>query len=327
MRKRFNFDSDVLNSVAGGRSAIDMPKLNIQSEASAQAFIGAYGYDLNNENDANHLWYFHRRALVLLTEKLGFQESEIPETLRDRKLLGDISRLLRLASSAKAEDKELQRWACAILRCMHVYIHSESDLFASFTQEIQQQILTPFQQSIFHDGNTHWLKPKKPDRESIELAGFEVKPFKASTSTVIKLLAKPDALAMKVFDKLGVRFITQSLFDSFQVIRFLVEENIISYPHIMPDQSSNNLFPVDLFIEVCEWIARHHPNAQGEALSQVFDQALVAMGDNAKMLRKLNEQSGQDFRFIKFITRKLIQVQNPGRENFSFFYPFEVQIG
>ncbi len=326
MQNRFNFDSDVLHSVAGGRSAIDLPRLNIATLESAQAFISNYGYDPSREGDIAKLWYFHRRALVLLTEKLGYLESEIPEVLLDRKRMGDISYLLIYASSLRPEDKDLQRWSCAILRCMHVYIHSESDLFASFTQEIQQQILTPFQQAIVHDGSIHKLKPHKSNRAAVELAGFEVKPFKASNSTVIKLLAKPDALAMKVFDKLGVRFITNSLFDSFQVIRFLVEENIISYPHIMPDQSSNNLFPVDLFIDICQMAESKNSEASNDEMSKIFDLALEKSGDDAKMIRKINEQSGQDFKFIKFITRKLIQIQNPGRENFSFFYPFEVQI-
>ena len=325
MQNRFDFDSNVLHSVAGGRSAIDLPRLNITTLESAKAFIQNYGYDPTHEDDISKLWYFHRRALVLLTEKLGYSETDIPEVLKDRHRMGDISQLLIYASSQRPEDKDLQRWSCAILRSMHVYIHSESDLFASFTQEIQQQILTPFQQAIYHDGNIHRLKPKHTTRSPIDLAGFEVKPFKASTSTVIKLLAKPDALAMKVFDKLGVRFITNSLFDSFQVIRFLVEENVISYPHIMPDQSSNNLIPVDLFIDVCQTAESKNPHVNNEEMSKIFELALKNSGDD-KMIRKINEQSGVDFKFIKFITRKLIQIQNPGRENFAFFYPFEVQI-
>ncbi len=328
MGNRFQFDPDVLQSLAGGLSAIDNPRLNLSTVESARAFIKSYGYDLNHEKDLNRIWYFHRRALVLLTEKLGFSENEIPEVLRDRKQLGDISQLLLFASSRRPQDKQLQRWSCAILRCMHVYIHSESDLFTSFTEEIQSQILSPFQKAIFHDGSSHrtFLKSSGGERSPIELVGFEVKPFKASTSTVIKLLAKPDALAMKVFDKLGVRFITQSLFDSFQVIRFMVEENLINFAHIIPDQSSNNLYPVDVFLEVCDWISRHSPDAKGEELSGIFEKALAQAGDKAKLFRKINEQSAENFRFIKFITRKLIHINLPGRENFNFFYPFEIQI-
>jgi uncharacterized protein (TIGR04552 family) len=328
MGSRFHFDPDVLRSMAGGLSAIDNPRLNVTTVEAARQFIKSYGYDLSQDKDLNRIWYFHRRALVLLTEKLGYSESEIPEVLRDRKQLGDISQLLLFASSRRPQDKQLQRWACAILRCMHVYIHSESDLFSSFTEEIQSQILTPFQSAIVHDGSSHrtYLKSQSTERNPIELVGFEVKPFKASTSTVIKLLAKPDALAMKVFDKLGVRFITQSLFDSFQVIRFMVEENLINFAHIIPDQSSNNLFPVDLFLEVCEWVTRNSPDSKGDELSSVFDKALDQAGDKAKMFRKINEQSAEDFRFIKFITRKLIHINLPGREPFTFFYPFEIQI-
>ena len=42
--------------------------------------------------------------------------------------------------------------------------------------------------------------------------------------------------------------------------------------------------------------------------------------------RKENSFSALDFKYIKFITRKLIRIQTPNSADFSFFYPFEVQI-
>lgn len=329
MTQRFQFDPAILNSVAGGRSAIDIPKLNIHTLDEATAFILGYGFDYSQEQVVEKLWYYHRRALVLMVEKLGVEESEIPEILRDAKLLKDIRHLLLFASSSLAEEHELQRWSCAILRAMHVFVHSENDLFSSFSEEIQSQILTPFQQAIWHDGTTHrtFLRSQKEELEPIELLGFEVKPFKTSTSTVIKLLAKPDALAMKVFDKLGVRFITKSLFDSFQVIRFMVRENIISFPHIMPDQSSNNIYPVDLFLDVCRELSFAQGPVDERMLEDLFELRMAQQGDKVKFLRKENNFSGEDYRFIKFITRKLIHIRpTGGAEAFSFFYPFEVQI-
>lgn len=323
----FAFDSDVLHSVAGGRSAIDIPRLNIRTLAEADAFIASYGFDLSQPDVAEKLWYFHRRALVLLTERLGFSPDQIPEVLRERKNLDDVRQLLLFASSREAADRELQRWSCAILRCMHVYVHAEGDLFSFFSEEIQAQILTPFQKVVVHDGTAHLTSLRGGDGESIELRGFHVKPLKTSASTVVKLLAKPDALAMKIFDKLGVRFVTKNLFDSFRVIRLLTEENLISFPHIMPDQSSNNLYPVDLFMRVCAELSSEKGPLDEEAIERHFQARLAAIpADEQSLFRKPNQQSGEDFRFIKFITRKLVEIRPAGKDPFSFFYPFEVQI-
>ncbi|XGC82367.1 TIGR04552 family protein [Bdellovibrio bacteriovorus] len=329
MPQRFIFDSSILDSVVGGHSAIEIPKLNIHNIEAATSFLLSYGFDISRESDSEKLWYYHRRALVLMIEKLGFQESEIPELFLDRKNLSDIRKLLVYASSQDPQEQQLQRWACAILRCMHVFVHAENDLFSSFSEEIQSQILTPFQDCIWHDGTTHrtFLKSPAEQLPPIELLGFEVKPFKTSSSTVIKLLAKPDALAMKIFDKLGVRFITRNLFDTFQVVRFLIRENVISFPHIMPDQSSNNLYPVSLFMEVCDDLAHRLDTLDEKSIQAAFDLKMAEQGENVKFLRKENFFSGEDYRFIKFISRKLIHIKpHGGKEAFSFFYPFEVQI-
>ncbi|WP_374035711.1 TIGR04552 family protein [Bdellovibrio bacteriovorus] len=329
MPQRFIFESSILDSVVGGHSAIDIPRLNIHTLEAASSFLLSYGFDITQEDDLERLWYFHRRALVLMLEKLGFQDTDLPEVFRDRKKLGDIRQLLIFASSQNPEEQQLQRWACAIIRCMHVFVHAENDLFSSFSEEIQSQILTPFQNCILHDGNTHrtFMKSPTDQLDQVELMGFEVKPFKTSSSTVIKLLAKPDALAMKIFDKLGVRFVTRNLFDSFQVVRFLIKEDIISFPHIMPDQSSNNLYPVNLFMSVCDDLSHRLDTLDEKSIQEAFDQKLIEEGDNAKFLRKENFFSGQDYKFIKFISRKLIHIKpQGGKEAFSFFYPFEVQI-
>lgn len=136
MSYRFQFDSDILHSVAGGRSAIDMARLQIHTLDEANSFLTAYGFDYLNEKNVDRLWYFHRRAIVLMTEKLGFQIEEIPEIVRDPKKLQDIRMLLLYASTNNVDEKELQKWACAVLRCMHVFVHAEQDLFSFFSEEI-----------------------------------------------------------------------------------------------------------------------------------------------------------------------------------------------
>lgn len=319
----YSFDPDILQSVAGGRSALDMRRLHILNLEAANAFLKSYGFDINNEADVKKLWHHHRRALVLMTERLGFIETEIPAEVRDPKVIEDI-RLLLLYATRDAHDP-LQKWACAVLRCMHVFVHTESDLFSFFSEEIQKQILSPFEMMISHVGQEISLKGNVRTDNEISLTHFQIKPFKTSSSTVIKLLARPDALAMRIYDKVGVRFVTKSLFDSFQVVRFLVRENLISFPHIMPDQSSNNLYPVELFLKVCQDLDKINLRDDDE-IESYFNTMLTKTGD-ANLFRKINQQSAIDFRFIKFISRKLIKILPQGsKEEFSFFYPFEVQV-
>lgn len=337
MSHRLSFDPTVLRSVVGGKSAIDMPNLNIHSLEEANSFLSGYGFDFANAEHVEKIWYYHRRALVLMQDKLKIDLVEMPELLKDRKLLEDPRKILLFASSSNVKDRNLQKWSCSLLRCIHVFVHAENDLFASFAEEIQKQILAPFQARVFHDGTTGktFLKRTEQDpapmnlyeKEPLELLGFEVKPFKTSTSTVIKLLAKSDALAMNVFDKIGVRFVTNSIFDTFRVVRFLIDEDLASYPHIMPDQSTNTLYPVELFLKACADLKAVVQGMGSHEIDKHFVEYLEAHRHEVEFLKKENVYSGADYRFIKFIARKLIRIETPGgKGQFSFFYPFEIQI-
>lgn len=323
------FDNSSLSVVAGGASALDRKSLNIHGMDEAESFLKSYGYQITNAEELERLWYFHRRALVLMSERLHIDLDNMPEELRSKENLKDIRHLLIYAS--QAENSGLQRWACALLRCMHVFVHSENDLFSFFSQEIQKQILTPFENSVRRDGALHLRSFQKEGHPSIELVDFQTKPFKTSSSTVIKLLAKTDALAIKVYDKVGVRFVTKTIFDSFQVIRFLVEENLISFPQIMPDQSSNNMYPVEEFLAVCEKLKNKH-KSDHQLSSEKIDRLLTNKLKGSQkaflgLFRKENPFSSQDFQYIKFITRQLIKIDpEKSGKGFSFFYPFEIQI-
>lgn len=330
MPHRMNFSPENFKSVIGGLSAIDLPRLAISTLEEAGAFIKVYGFDYENAHDQDRLWYFHRRALVFLDEKLGYPMTEIPAVLQNRKELGDLRKLLLYASSVDPREKELQRWSCAILRVMHVFVHCEMDLFSTFSEEIQKQVLSPLQETIVHDGSTGrtLLQSKLPDGDTIPLRGFETKPFKTSSSTVIKLLARREALAANIYDKLGVRFITDSMFDVFRVVRFLIRESLISTPQILPDQSSNNLYPVNLFLQACQEYIDSGMKLEPKELEAYFDKFLEDRKDEGEFLRKVNDHSANDYRFIKFICRKLIRIYPSGsdKQGFEFYYPFEVQI-
>lgn len=329
----FSFHRQMLDCVVGGVSVLDIPRLNLRSQAEAREFVRAYGYDMNEPEHLEQLWATHRRAVGLIQEQLLEPGETVPEKLVDPAQLGELTELLLIASSRKRENRELQRWACAILRVMHVYVHLRNDLFSAFRDEIQAQILKPVQDSILHDdmaGSTT-LGPRSEDG-GIKLHKFEVKPFKTTTSSVIKLLARPEKVALTLLDKLGVRFVTRNVFDSFRVIRFLVDNHILSYPHIIPDQSNNTLYPVNLFLEVMEELKAREANAHDsdeEAVQELLKRRLDRERERAEYLQKENEFSGPEYRFVKFISRKLITVAVGPAETqraFRFFYPYEIQV-
>jgi uncharacterized protein (TIGR04562 family) len=323
----YQFDPHSLAVVAGGVSVLDQPKLHIRTPQQADDFIKSYGYDLSRSEDLKRLWYFHRRSVVFLTDKLKFNINDIPEKVRDPEKLIDLRNLLIWAS--QLADSSLQKWSCAVLRCLHIFIHAETDLFSFYAEEIQKQILRPFERSVIQQDELYLRAPNKDD-EKIKLFLFEMKPFKTSSSTVIKLLAKPDASAMKVFDKVGVRFVTNSIFDAYQVLRFMIAENLISYPHVMPEQSSNNMYPIKEFLEICEKLEKKHGplhRLSSEKIDRLLKKQLeLSASGFLNFFRKENNFSASDFKYIKFISRKLIRIQTPNAPEFSFFYPFEVQL-
>jgi uncharacterized protein (TIGR04562 family) len=328
MNLNLDFDTSLLQTMVGGESSLNAPKLFIKSLDEAYAFLKSYGFDLHDQDQEKKLWYYHRRALVLLREKILDPEEIIPAQIEDPKKLKDLRNLLLWASSDQDEMKDLQKWSCALLRVMHVFVHSENDLFGFFSEEIQNQILSPIQACISHQSDKISLKHPFSSEEVV-LKGFETKPFKTSSSSVIKMLAKPDVVALTVLDKLGVRFITESLVDAFRVALFLAERNIINFAHVMPDQSSNNMYPLNLFIErINELLPRQ--DWSSVVNKKDFDAALREkwgqQNKSAVLLRKQNSFSDSEYKFIKFICRKLISIEIDPKNKFRFFYPFEVQI-
>jgi uncharacterized protein (TIGR04562 family) len=147
---------------------------------------------------------------------------------------------------------------------------------------------------------------------------------------VLKLLAKKEAYALSVLDKLGLRFVTHTLYDAFRVLQFLIHENLISYPHIMSDQTSNTLYPVNFFLDLLPKIEELQNKQNPQNLSEGFEYAVDKLlleylqkhKNRARFAKKKNAFSSQEHRFIKFINRKLVRI--PGGP--TFFYPFEIQI-
>lgn len=315
MGLNFSISEQNLKTVLSGDSAIDFTHLEILNLESANQFIQSYGFNSSKSEDAEELWGIHRKSVSILREHLLEDGEKIPDELGDPSLLGEIGNLLVIAS--QKENSENQRWACAILKVMHAYAHVKNDLFSQFSDQIQEQILKRFKDHIVED--PAFGVKLGAGESAISLYKFDVKPFKRSSSSVIKLLSKKNAVAINLLDRLGIRIVTKNIFDSFRVIDYLLKENIVSFPNVMPEQSHNNVYPLNLLLEA----VRNHPDIKN--INQILHEKLIEEEDRAEFKVKENAFSSSEYKFMKFISRQLIEVELGGRV-IHFFFPYEVQV-
>lgn len=325
MKLNMEFDPDVFGGLIGGRAVVETPKLNLKTIEEAHAYLKSYGYDMRVDADREKLWQIHSRAVIYMRTQLLQEGESIPDDIADPKKLDDIANLLLLASDRAPAEASLHRWTCALLRVMHVVSQLHNDLFNYFSLEIQEDIFRPYRQFVQKD-SVSGIKLSAPEGESIPLQKFDMKPFKDSDSAITKLLAKPDEVAFGLLDKIGVRFVTATLFDVFRVMRFLVENHVVSPANIIPNQSNNTLYPVNLFSDVMNHLPENS-EPQASDIDVLLKERLLREADKARFLEKHNIFTSREYRFIKFITRQLVRVTLPEtQKSFSFFYPYEVQI-
>lgn len=329
MLKTPNFSFDILSSVLGESAALDIPRLHIQNKEQAAQFIHTYGYDISNEQDLKKLWHYHQEAIEFLETEILTEEESIPSSLKDPDELQDITKLLLLASLKQVSDPYMnisslppQKWACAILRVMHVLVHLDNDLFTSFTDDIKYQILKPIQDHIYYIEQKTFLGK---DSEAIELVSYSEKPFKHTHSAAIKILTRKNTLAMTLLDRVGVRFVTKNVIDIFKVIQYLIDNHMISYPHVISSQSKNTICPTRVFQRVLERNVSKDGVFNLQGLEGMLLEELKKL--DLKVNSELNPYSSEDFKFLKFINRQFLRVNiGEGRKPLNFFFPFEIQI-
>ena len=321
-----DFDPLTFQSLIGGTPILEAPAPQVTTLEEARSFLRAYGYDVENPQDQERIWHIHTRAVTYLKSRILREGEQIPEELSDPAQLKEISYLLLKAGPAET-DERMNLWACVLLKVMHVVTHLQNDLFSYFSTDIQEQIFKPYKTFVTQDPAMGLLMNTASEEvEPIRLQKMELKPFKDSNSAITKLLSKPEAVAFGLLDKIGVRIVTHSLLDVFRVMQFLVKQHVVSYPHVVPGQTNNSLFPVNQFLRIVERSKREGIN-DPRVIDERIRETLATGIENSQYLIKRNDFSASNYRFIKFINRQLVKVSVPGNERpLSFFYPYEVQI-
>lgn len=328
MSENLYFRRQSLMSMIGGVSVLDAPRLSVKDLDQAQDFVCSYGYQWDDEEDQNLITSYFRQAVAFLQDKFVADDEPPVIDFFTKNKIEDVRHLLVAASTRDTDHQVLQKWACATLKVMHIMAHLNNDLYTAFDDEIREQILSPIQRFVVED-SIKGATFLQNEHEEIRLNKFEFKPKKNQGSGIIKLLAKRKLVALNILDRIGVRFVTKNTFDIFRVLRFLVDNSLVSYPHCIVNESVNTVYPTNLFLEVMDTLRSKNAMYSSKDISEQLNKKLVHQGERAEFQNKDNVFTDPDYKFIKFISRKLIHIdveRNGKKERIRFFYPFEIQI-
>jgi len=347
-KRGLDFDWTSLRIALEGLSYLDFPKLNVKNKEDAKRFVISYGYELSDPYAQEEIWRIYFEALSFIKNHLLDEDELLPDRFLSRAPNNEITRLM-IDASKQVDDES--RWACAILRIMHIICHLNNDIRMENFQYAREQIFGRFDSMITTGGgNSRWIFD--PQGEAIPLVRYIKRQRKERNSTIMKLLAKPTTVVEAIYDSIGFRFVTENRWESFRLIQRMFDTGVVSAPNIYPSRSVNNVISFDSFkgnvepmfeqAEASDWTSenfitriRELENVERVPMTQVRNpfsspwyraiqftgrQMIIAPDPSFQLMSTLRESLSGDARQI------LDTVPVAIREKRSFFQPFEVQI-
>lgn len=352
MLNRLDFDWPYLSIALGGVAGIDLRRLSIETKADAKRFLLSYGFDVDDPFIKEEIWRVYFQSISFIKNHLLEQDEEIPEEMLSRGGGSDILKLLLEASeNTKGHRSQKSAWSCAILRVMHVILHLDYDIRLENFQFARTQIFERFDNALKINGR-YWKIGE--GKRAINVLRYIKKERKERSSTILKLLAKPRATAHEIYDRLGVRFVTESRFDAFRLLNAFIEEGVVSPVNIFADRTINSLIPHETFKETIQQAFKDLSDGkislkESKQIVKSFDEELWSTLEKAK-----NPNTSMWYRAVQMTCRQLIIAPDPAftfwsnvkkelrensvteeiiqkipvtvREKRRFYYPFEIQV-
>ncbi|MFA6237367.1 MAG: TIGR04552 family protein [Bacteriovorax sp.] len=363
--QKYMFDWEMLDVVVGGKSALDTKNFlgPMSSIDQVNQFLKGYGLDPNDHVTKAELFGNFQEAIQFI--KRYFLKEGNPDGL-DLKLpnsllmISDISQLFLMATDDTPQKKEDKLWAEIILKVMHTIMHTDKDLRSNYFNIVQTQIFDRFYKYIFRSEDDKLFLGIKGSEMVVPLIDFETKSKKTRDSVIIKLLHKAENVAEELFDRVGVRFVTNSRFDTLRVIRFLLERNIVIPHNNKPSRAINTMIDLPRFKEAHQGVVKMalRNNLSEDRFVAAMERAIQECHLQGETSDR-NKFTAKSYQSIQFTCRQLIEYKNPFLQEFNelrriakgvasednelarrvlnmdislvardirFFYPYEIQI-
>jgi uncharacterized protein (TIGR04552 family) len=261
-------DIEAVRLLLSGDSVIDWHSLSFGDHEEVDRFLRLNEFDPDSADEMARLEEIRLDAVEYLSRAFNLV---IPDAVADNVAARD---LLLMASRQGPH----QRWACVVLKVMHIIHHingraallkvSASDDF--IFREIELKVMQVVEQ--------------------LRAAGAPIAEFewsrKSVDSQITKLLAKRSTLAASIYDKLRFRLIVARAEDLLPTLATLVRQ-LIPFNYVVPGESVNHL--IDL-----------------GSLEQATD--AIRNGRNIMQRRRtatermpFNEFSGAEYRIVNFV--------------------------
>jgi uncharacterized protein (TIGR04562 family) len=327
---QYHFPWETLSGLLEGKSVIDSLEMPGYDPGEIKHFILNYGYDLDDPRDK-------AEADRIQAEAIEF----INTTLLDEALKGDdlgdaylhlkvpashvhasIIELFLMASQGATLD---QRWACALLKVMHIISHINNTVLYRYFEEAKHQILNRYQDLIVETQEGEIILGYDTPLQ-LSLAGFEVKDEKSRHSVILKLLCKRENITEEIYDMIGVRFVTQTPAEALIALEILRKNRVIVFPNSIPSRSRNSLIDFQMVKQTFEHYIEAHPATQ--ITLKTLLETLKSLPQQEKLLvfNPENQNSHSQYQAIHITQRQLIRVQEASGETQRFFFPYEIQV-
>ena len=326
-------------------------------------FLKGYGLDPNDRVAKSELFGNFQEAMQFIRRyflKEGNPDGldlKVPNSLL---MISDISQLFLMATDDNIVKKEDKLWAEVVLKVMHTIMHADKDLRSNYFNIVQTQIFDRFYKYVFRSDDDKLFIGVRGTDDRVPLVDFETKSKKTRESVIIKLLHKAENVAEELFDRVGVRFITHTRFDSLRLIRFLMEKNIVIPHNNKPSRAINTMINMPKFKESHQSLLKMaiRNNLSEErflaAMERAAVEAQIEPSENER-----NKHTSKAYQSIQFTCRQLIEYKNPFLQEFNdlrriaknshpeenelarrvlnmdislvardirFFYPYEIQV-
>ncbi len=227
-------DLDAIRLLLLGNSVIDWHYLSLTQPEEVDRFLRVNEFDPRHPEDIARLERLRSEANEYLIRHLDYR---IP-----REIATEVpaKELFILAS----KRDRYQRYACMILKVMHVMHHLEG-----------REIL--FKLPVSNDQVFGLVENKVLQVvEEIRAAGHPIIEFswsrKEYSSLITKLLAKRESIAAHVYDKLRFRLIVRDRTDLGPLLNEMLHR-LIPFNYVIPGQTVNSILPFDEVVSASPW--------------------------------------------------------------------------